>query len=77
MDPNRFNRRLRGPTTPPQTPPDPLASGAFVFLPTSFMFPVSPEFAQWQQALYQWAYNQAQELNKPSLYERDWLGVWN
>jgi hypothetical protein len=75
MDPNRFNRRLREPLSP-QPPPAPPAS-AFVMIPTGFFFPVTPDVAQWQQALYQWAYNQAQELNKPSLFERDWLGVWN
>jgi hypothetical protein len=39
--------------------------------------PVTPDFAQWQQALYQWAYEQAREMLRPSLVERDWLGVWN
>lgn len=76
MDPNRFNHRLRGPG-PAQPPTAPPPSSAFVIVPTGLIFPVTPEVAQWQQALYQWAYTQAQELNKPSLYERDWLGVWN
>ncbi len=75
MDPNRFNYRHRGPT--PASPPPAPSADAFVFFPTGFFFPTPPEAALWQQALYQWAYNQAQELNKPSLYERDWLGVWN
>lgn len=74
MDPHRFNR-LRGPTSPP--PPPAASSSAFVIVPTGLFFPVSPEVMQWQQALYQWAFDQAQELNKPSLFERDWLGVWN
>jgi hypothetical protein len=46
-------------------------------MPAQCFFPPGAQFAPWQQALYQWAYNQAQELLKPSLYERDWLGVWN
>ncbi len=77
MDPNRFHRRLRGPAGPLEPPGNPLASGSFMIVPTGLFSPVSPEVAQWQQALYQWAYQQAQELHKPSLYERDWLGVWN
>jgi len=83
MDSNRIPRRLLGPTAPPQlssAPPSSPAAGlsdSFVILPANPMFSVPVEFAQWQQALYQWAYNQAQELLKPSLYERDWLGVWN
>lgn len=75
MDPHRFNHRLQGPVSSPPPPSSP--SSAFVFVPTGLFFPVSPEMFSWQQALYQWAYEQAQELNKPSLYERDWLGVWN
>jgi hypothetical protein len=31
----------------------------------------------WQIALYQWAFEQAREVAKPSLLERDLLAVWN
>ena len=31
----------------------------------------------WQQALYQWAFEQAQQVVRPSLPERDLLAVWN
>ncbi len=75
MDPKRF--RLP-PASPPAAPPAPSPSGdAFVCYPTGFFLPVNPAIAAWQQALYQWAYEQAQQLLKPSLAERDWLGVWN
>ena len=30
-----------------------------------------------QQALYQWAFEQAQAVARPSILERDLLGVWN
>jgi hypothetical protein len=41
-------------------------------------FPVpSPAFAQWQQDLYQWALREAQAVVRPSILERDLLGVWN
>jgi hypothetical protein len=32
----------------------------------------------WQQALYQIAFERAQAaVRRPTLFERDWLGVWN
>jgi hypothetical protein len=75
MEPKRF--RL----PPDLLPPEPAApmppSDAFVICPIGFFIPVSPELAAWQQAVYQWAYSQAQQLLQPSLMERDWLGVWN
>ena len=56
--------------------------------PLSFprrFFPVSgrllaarPEASRLQQqALYEWAYQQAREVLRPSLLERDLLAVWN
>jgi len=35
------------------------------------------EFQTWQQALYQWAFAEAQAVVQPSLPERDLLAVWN
>jgi hypothetical protein len=32
---------------------------------------------QWQQDVYAWAFAQAQAVVRPSLLERDLLGVWN
>lgn len=31
----------------------------------------------WQWSLYQWAFEQARQAARPSLPERDLLGVWN
>jgi hypothetical protein len=39
--------------------------------------PVPSDYALWQQALYQWAFDQAREVVRPSLPERDLLAVWN
>lgn len=33
--------------------------------------------APWQQSVYQLAFEQAQAVVRPSLLERDVLGVWN
>jgi hypothetical protein len=65
-----FRHRFRLTMTPP---PDP----AFVVVPLSWLPPVTP--AQWiyVQALYQWAFAQAQKVVRPSVVERDLLGVWN
>jgi hypothetical protein len=72
MRPDRFRR-------PTIEAPEQLAAPAdgFVPMPPGFFVPVAPDFSQWQVALYQWAFAQAQELLRPSLFERDWLGVWN
>ena len=57
------------------TPPPP--NVAFVIVPLDCLPPLAP--AQWlyQQALYQWAFAQAQLVVRPSILERDLLGVWN
>ncbi len=56
---------------PPAPAPAP-APGAFVLCPVGLA-----GFALWQQALYQWAFAQAQAVARPSLPERDLLAVWN
>jgi len=74
------NRIYQSPADPPTPAPDPDAASlanAFVLWTPGCFFPIAPEFSQWQQALYELAYNQARELLRPSLIERDWLGVWN
>jgi hypothetical protein len=38
---------------------------------------LTPEQWLWQQALYQWAFREAQAVVRPSLLERDLLAVWN
>ncbi len=69
-----FNNRFRSavPTQPIANPsPSP---AAFLFCP----LPVLP-FSQChgQQELYAWALAQAQAVVRPSILERDLLGVWN
>jgi hypothetical protein len=65
-----FRNRIRQAMT---SPPEP----AFVLVPLCWLPPVVP--AQWLyvQALYQWAFEQAQQVIQPSILERDLLGVWN
>ena len=65
-----FRHRFRQTMTPPPNPP-------FVLFPLGHLPPVAP--AQWlyQQALYQWAFAQAQQVVRPSIVERDLLGVWS
>jgi len=58
----------------PQVAP---SSGAFFLCPMSCMPAVSEADRLQQQALYAWAYQQAREVVKPSLLERDLLAVWN
>jgi hypothetical protein len=67
MDPKRF--------LPPAPAPAP-APGAFVACPLP-LSTAPPGYALWQQALYQWAFAQAQAVVRPSLPERDLLAVWN
>jgi hypothetical protein len=58
-------------------PPAPAPSaGAFVLCPVPLPL-VPPAYAVWQQALYAWAFAQAQQVVRPSLPERDLLAVWN
>jgi hypothetical protein len=61
--------------------PRPAAPGA---LPAAFMlYPVvcmpfmSAAQAMWMESLYRLALEQAQEIARPSLPDRDLLGVWN
>lgn len=58
------------------TPPTP-ATDAFVIVPQSVLPQVSPEHAAWQKELYAWALAEAQAVVRPSILERDLLGVWN
>jgi len=49
----------------------------FIACPLPLLQAVAPEQLLWQNALYQVAFEQAQEELRPSLPERDLLGVWN
>jgi hypothetical protein len=65
-----FHRRFQQIMTPPPKP-------AFVMVPLTCLPPVA--LTQWLyvQALYQWAFAEAQQVLRPSILERDLLGVWN
>jgi hypothetical protein len=60
---------------PPALPPSPQA---FVLVPVPALVPgLTFEQMLWQRWLYQQAWEQAQAAARPSLPERDLLGVWN
>src|SRR4051812_10544605 len=56
-------RRFRLPPPPPPAP----AQEAFVMVPLASVPGLTPEAAAWQQALYQWAFTEAQAVVQPSL----------
>ena len=59
-------------------PPAPLPSPAgFALYPVACLPLPSPAHALWLEALYRWALEQGREVARPSLPERDLLGVWN
>jgi hypothetical protein len=63
-----------------QLPKPPLPDvAADAFMPCPFGASPTADPVQWlcQQALYQWAMQQAQAVARPSLPERDLAGVWN
>jgi hypothetical protein len=61
----------------PQPPLPTPAEDAFVLCPFGASPTASP--LQWlcQQAIYRYALEQAQAVARPSILERDLLGVWN
>jgi len=62
----------------PQPPTPVPAPGAFVLMPVLAVAPgLTMEQMLWQRWLYQQALEQAQAAARPSLPERDLLGVWN
>jgi hypothetical protein len=69
-----FFNRLR--SAVPARPVADLTPAPAAFLLCPLMAP-SPAQCQWQQGLYAWALAQAQAVVRPSLLERDLLGVWN
>ncbi|MFO0841781.1 MAG: hypothetical protein U0797_05180 [Gemmataceae bacterium] len=68
-----FRNRFRLPAPPPPAP----AADAFVMLPASALPERSADQVAAQKALYEWALAEAQAVVRPSLPERDLLGVWN
>jgi hypothetical protein len=65
--------RFRLPVPSPAAP----SLDAFVLFPPACLPVVSPEYAAWQKELYARALAEAQAVVRPSLLERDLLGVWN
>ncbi len=57
----------------PRPPEPPLAPTAFMAFPAALSAGVSSQ----QQLLYQYALEQARAAARPSLPERDLLGIWN
>jgi hypothetical protein len=55
----------------------PPVPGAFLLCPIACLPVVTQGCRLQQQALYEWAYRQAQDVVRPSILERDLLGVWN
>jgi len=59
-------------------PPDPEPSpSAFALYPMGIAPGADPVGWLCQQAVYQWAFQEAQAVVRPSILERDLLGVWN
>jgi hypothetical protein len=71
-----FNRLRSAVPAQPVADPSP-APTAFLLCPLPGLPFASPAQCQWQQDLYAWALAQAQAVVRPSLLERDLLGVWN
>jgi hypothetical protein len=53
------------------------APGGFMVCPSVLIAGLNPVQQFWQNALYQIAFEQALAAARPSLPERDLLGVWN
>ena len=49
----------------------------FVLMPLAGLPGQTPQLESWHQLLYQEAFARAQAVARPSLLERDLLGVWN
>jgi hypothetical protein len=60
----------------PEPPPARLLPGAFVVCPL-VLVAQEAQVVLWQQTLYARAFAEAQAVVRPSLPERDLLGVWN
>jgi hypothetical protein len=69
MDCNRL--RLPRPSAPEAS------SAAFILYPIVCLPFVSTTQALWLETLYRHALEEAREIARPSLPERDLLGVWN
>jgi hypothetical protein len=76
MQRHRFQEQLDQRRLPrPQA--QPINRTAFCLCPPSLMMGAPGLAWLWQQRLYQMAFAEAQAVVRPSLPERDLLGVWN
>ena len=75
MHSHRFRNQLSG--MRPAAAPAQASPGAFVLCPAALLQGVDSGRCLWQQQVYQWAFEQAQAVVRPSILERDLLGVWN
>jgi hypothetical protein len=72
----RLSRFPQNPYRLPQPPAPAPQPGSFLLVPLALM-PVTLEQLQVQFILYRAALEEAQAVARPSLPERDLLGVWN
>jgi hypothetical protein len=70
-----YNRLSSGVPAQPLADPSP-SPAAFLLCPLPGL-PFAAAPCQWQHDLYAWALAQAQAVVRPSIVERDLLGVWN
>jgi len=62
----------------PSTALEGIPTAGFMMCPLVLCSASIGQQTSWQQTVYQAAFDRAREATRrPSLYERDWLGVWN
>jgi hypothetical protein len=77
MRPYRFLENLDDGQTA-NSRPEGMRAAAFMPCPPALCAMLGGVQAAWHQQVYQAALAQAQAATeRPSLFERDWLGVWN
>ena len=72
-----FRHRFRNIMETPDSLPSASEPIGFILVPCGWLQPVSAQQWNYQQALYDWAFQQAKAVMRPSIVERDLLGVWN
>ena len=73
---NRIIDQVETPRLPQPRMPEP-SMGGFAFCPLVCVPGLNVAQLMCHQALYRWAFEQAQAVVRPSLPERDLLAVWN
>ena len=73
---HRFLEQLE-PQRLPRPQARPINAAAFCVCPMALVTGVPAVALSWRQQVYQLAFEQAQAVVRPSLPERDLLGVWN